>query len=251
MHEPARARRAALVWLLLLFMVESASDTVVSLAKGEGIMNTNLVTTTSLTPRTARERIRLLLRVLLATTIAANVMVADVGARTSRAAQAPEPLALERTFPFPISLLQEHAELQTALDTAADLPGETGKAARRVLTLVTPLFKDEQRYVHPLLNLLPMLGKRQLEPWMSELLPLADRLPNEIDELSGVDIVIGNALDELNIAAWREGHPEYAFLADRIRRHNRMEEEIFYPAALVVGDYLRLKCPPAITASTR
>ncbi len=30
-----------------------------------------------------------------------------------------------------------------------------------------------------------------------------------------------------------------------------MDEEILFPAALVVGDYLRVKFPPQVTASTR
>jgi len=157
----------------------------------------------------------------------------------------------ERTFPIPISLLQEHAVLTTELNTAAGLPGETGVAARRVLSLVTPHFKDEQRRVYPLLNLLPTLGAQQVQPWMADLLPVADRLRLGIDEIRYAHVAIGRALDDLHAAAWREGQSEYAFLAERIRRHEQLEEEILYPAALVVGDELRLRLPAPVTASRR
>jgi hypothetical protein len=214
-------------------------------------MSINLPTKTLPATRTTRGRSSMRLRVLLATTSILAVVMADaVGARTPRAATSQTSEAKERTFPFPITLLQEHAELHTGLDTAASLPGETGAAARRVLTLMNRHFQDEQRRVYPLLTLLPMLSKQQVEPWMAELLPMADRLRTDIDEIRRADIEISDALDTLKTAAWRESHPEVAFLAKRIRHHDMMDEEILYPAALVVGDCLRLKFPPQVTRAT-
>jgi len=182
------------------------------------------------------------LRMALATTTAVIVMVGAIGTRAPRAAQ-------ERTFPIPMSLVQEHAEVTTALNAAAKLPGDTGAAARRVLALVAPHMKDEQRRIFPLLYVLPMLGDHGPEPWMADLLPLADRLRTDIATIRAAHAPIRNALDDLNLVAWSEGHQEYAFLALRIRQHIQMEEEILYPTALVVGDYLRLRLSPPITSS--
>lgn len=56
-------------------------------------------------------------------------------------------------------------------------------------------------------------------------------------------------ITELYAAAWREHHQDYAFLAMRIRRHNQMEEEINYPAALMVGEALKLRFPTATARS--
>jgi hypothetical protein len=50
--------------------------------------------------------------------------------------------------------------------------------------------------------------------------------------------------------AWSEGKPEYACVAQRINRHIAIDEEVLYPAALVVGDYLRLAGQRAPTRST-
>jgi len=43
----------------------------------------------------------------------------------------------------------------------------------------------------------------------------------------------------LHTTACAEGHPEYAFLAQRLKHHIRIEEEILYPAALVTAEYVR------------
>jgi hypothetical protein len=142
-------------------------------------------------------------------------------------------------FAIPLSLLEEHAELYTAFETAARVPGETGVAARRVIALRRPHVEKEQRIAYPLLRLLPMLGKGPVEPWMIELLPLADQLRAALPDLKREHVEILRALEVLRTEAWSEGHPEYAFLAQRLKHHIRMEEDILYPAALVTAEYVR------------
>jgi hypothetical protein len=142
-------------------------------------------------------------------------------------------------FAIPISLLEEHAELYTAFETAGRVPGETGAAARRVIALRTAHVATEQRVAYPLLRLLPLLEKGTVEPWMAELLPLADQLRAALPSLKQEHVAITRALDTLRTEAWAEGHPEYAFLAQRLKHHLRVEEEILYPAALVTAECVR------------
>jgi hypothetical protein len=142
-------------------------------------------------------------------------------------------------FAIPLSLLEEHAELHTAFETAARLPGQTGIAARRVIPLRTAHVEKEHRIAYPLLRLLPMLGKGPVEPWMIELLPLADQLRAALPDLKREHVEILRALEVLRTEAWSEGHPEYAFLAQRLKHHIRMDEDILYPAALVTAEYVR------------
>jgi hypothetical protein len=52
-------------------------------------------------------------------------------------------------------------------------------------------------------------------------------------------VAITRALETLRTEAWAEGHPEYAFLAQRLKHHIRIEEEILYPAALVTAECVR------------
>jgi hypothetical protein len=199
--------------------------------------------------RPARFRASQLVRLASVIGLAAIINAGAVDARMPRggpqARPLPTPSATERTFPIPMSIVQQHAMITTELTAAANLPGETGVTARRVLALVTPHFRDEQRRVDPLLQLLPLLAAHQTESWMAELVPLADRLPRDLDELLHAQVAIDAGLDELYAAAWRENHPQYAFLAMRIRHHEQLEREITYPAALVVGDELQIHFPTA------
>ncbi len=185
-----------------------------------------------------------LLRLVTAFGAAGFIMAGAIEAHAPQAAQ-------ERTFPIPLSLLEEHAELHTALETASRLPGDTGTAARKVLAIITPHFQQEQRRVFPLLRVLPMLAAGQVEPGMADLLPVADRLRADFDGYLREHLDLAGALDELSTAAWRENHEEYAFLAERIRRHDRMDREVLYPAAQLAGECLRQRLPPTATASLR
>jgi hypothetical protein len=147
-------------------------------------------------------------------------------------------------FAIPISLLEEHAELYTAFETASRLPGETGAAARRVVALRRAHVEREQRIAYPLLRLLPLIAEGKAEPWMAELLPLANELRAALPELKKEHKAIREALDVLRFEARSEGHPEYAFLAQRLAHHLRIEEEILFPAALVTAECVRARLQP-------
>jgi hypothetical protein len=52
---------------------------------------------------------------------------------------------------------------------------------------------------------------------------------------------IGTALGELAAAARDEGKMDVVAWADNLKAHARNEEEVLYPAAIVVGDYVKAK----------
>jgi Hemerythrin HHE cation binding domain len=156
-----------------------------------------------------------------------------------------------RDFAIPMTLVEEHAEFHTALEQAARIAGPLGDAATDVLALLKPHLAKEQRYALASLKLLPALARGQVTRDMVEWLPASDGLRAELDRLVREHRTIAMALDQLARTAWAEGRPEFAFLATRILRHARMEEEVLYPAALLVGDYLRLRLPPLSTANSQ
>jgi hypothetical protein len=53
------------------------------------------------------------------------------------------------------------------------------------------------------------------------------------------------ALQQLAAAAKEEQKPQQAEFAETLILHAQNEEQILYPAALVLGDYLKLKEPAA------
>lgn len=161
-----------------------------------------------------------------------NPVTGSEGARQPATSAAPR-------FAIPLSLLEEHAELHTAFEAASRMPGQTGVAARRVVALRRPHVEREQRIAYPLLRLLPLIDRGKAEPWMAELLPLADQLRAALPTLEREHRAIREALEVLRTEAWAEGHPEYAFLAQRLKHHLQIEEEILYPAALVTAECVR------------
>jgi hypothetical protein len=89
------------------------------------------------------------------------------------------------------------------------------------------------------LRLLPLIDQGEAEPWMAELLPLADELRAALPTLKQEHRAIREALEALRTEAWAEEHREYAFLAQRLKHHLQIEEEILYPAALVTAECVR------------
>jgi hemerythrin superfamily protein len=53
--------------------------------------------------------------------------------------------------------------------------------------------------------------------------------------------LIVTALKELMRAATEENHPVYVQFCQKLMHHAQQEEEILYPAAIVVGEFVKLK----------
>ena len=52
---------------------------------------------------------------------------------------------------------------------------------------------------------------------------------------------IQSALAALSTAAREEGHVQHAAFADALMMHASNEEQVLYPATLLIGEYLKLK----------
>ena len=48
-------------------------------------------------------------------------------------------------------------------------------------------------------------------------------------------------LSELKQAAAYDNHPDITLLEEQIYRHAKAEEEVYFPAAIVIGEYLKQK----------
>jgi hypothetical protein len=144
-------------------------------------------------------------------------------------------------FSIPQTLKTEHEELHAELARARDAGGRTGEAAKAVANSLHPHFVREEEIAMPPLALLPALAGDKLSPEMSEVLEMTERLEAELPQMlkQHEDIIAG--LQQLTKAASDEGKPEIALLAERLRLHAQTEEEVLYPAAILVGRYVKLK----------
>lgn len=142
---------------------------------------------------------------------------------------------------IPESLKQEHDELHAELATATKAGGRTGQAALAVAKLMHPHFEKEEEYALPPLGLLAALTRGDIVPDMRNVLPMTDALKDTLSSMLEEHRAIVAALETLVVASLEESHPEIAAFARRLMHHALMEEQVMYPAALLVGEYIRLR----------
>lgn len=141
----------------------------------------------------------------------------------------------------PQSLKAEHDELHAQLAQARDSGGATGKAAAEVAKVLHPHFLKEEEYALPLLGLLPALAEGGALPEMEAAVAMAHRLKADLGHMLLEHKEIVAALGALNEAAGSEGKAAAASFAEKLMLHARTEEEVLYPAAILVGQYLSFK----------
>ncbi|HEX6003761.1 MAG TPA: hemerythrin domain-containing protein [Burkholderiales bacterium] len=143
-------------------------------------------------------------------------------------------------FEIPQSMKDEHDELHATLVQATKAPGATGAAARAVAAVLHPHFVKEEAYALPPLGLLASLARGEWTPGMRDVLAMTERLKSELPQMLAEHRAIVAALDKLHDAARAEGHSEYAQFAHDLKLHAQTEEEVAYPAAILVGEYVKV-----------
>ena len=139
------------------------------------------------------------------------------------------------------ALENEHQELHKQLEQAIQAGGEVGAAATAVAELLHAHFVGEERYALPPLALLSRLAAGEIKSEMVGAVALAETLKTELPQMLAEHRAIVAALGELRAAAHRAQNEAALSFADKLERHAQNEEEILYPAAILVGEYLKLK----------
>jgi len=150
---------------------------------------------------------------------------------------------------IPQSLKAEHEELHAELSRSVKAGGRTGEAARAVARLMHPHFLKEEEYALPPLGLLGDLAEGKIDPEMSAVLTMTDKLETELPIMLAEHKEIVVALKDLIEAAETENKPVYARFAEKLMAHARAEEEVSYPTALLIGRYLTAVLPGAKSKS--
>ena len=146
---------------------------------------------------------------------------------------------MEYQIPRPLQL--EHDELHATLANATKAGGKIGDAAKAVAQLLHPHFVKEEEYALPPLGLLPLLAAGQVTPEMRNVLTMTDRLREELPHMLQEHQAIVAALKMLADIAEQEQQREYAHFAEKLVLHAQTEEDVLYPTAILIGEYLKLK----------
>ena len=142
---------------------------------------------------------------------------------------------------IPQSVSLGHESLRQALVAATREPGQLGSTAQRVSRLLEPHMRREEAFALPPLGLLPELARGEFTPEMAEVLPHTHWLQGNLDNMLAEHRMLRAALAEFLEVARAARHVEYAAFAAELIDHARLEEEVLYPAAILVGHYVRLR----------
>jgi len=142
---------------------------------------------------------------------------------------------------IPTALKAEHEKLHADLAAATKLPGKTGEAAKHVAAVLHEHFVSEEQFALPPLALLGPIAAGGASPDMQPVVTLTDRLKAEMPRMLSEHQAIVKALGELGRAATAERHPEVSRFVDELTAHAQNEEQVLYPAAILVGEFVKLK----------
>jgi len=144
-------------------------------------------------------------------------------------------------FNIPRSLRVEHEELHEELSRGTKEPGSIGKSARTVAKILHPHFVKEEEYALPPLGLLSPLAEGNPTPDMKKVVRATDRLKAELPRMLEEHRAIVAALKDLIVESKRKHKVQYVRFAEKLTLHAQTEEEVLYPAAILVGEYLKCK----------
>lgn len=139
---------------------------------------------------------------------------------------------------IPVPLKAEHHELHAELAAATKVPGSVGEAARAVANVLHPHFVNEEEFALPPLGVLSDLARGADVADATAVIAMSERLRRELPSMLAEHKAIVAALERLSAAAEAANdEPRKAFAA-KLLLHAQTEEEVMYPAAILVGHVL-------------
>ena len=144
-------------------------------------------------------------------------------------------------FKIPPPLKIEHEELHAELVKATQAGGKIGEAAKAVAEVLHPHFLKEEEYALPPLGLLHRLAEGEATSEMAGVFRMTDRLKTLLPQLLKEHQAIVAALQNLRETANHEKKSDYARFAEKLILHAQTEEEVLYPASILIGEYLKQK----------
>ena len=142
---------------------------------------------------------------------------------------------------IPEALQAEHHEIHERLVAATKLPGPVGDAARQLAAVLHPHFQREEQIALPPLGLLAPLSRGEYRPEMARVLPMTDSLRAELPRMLEEHVAIAAATRRMGEVAKEANNAEVAALAEALALHARSEEQVSYPAAILVGEVVRAR----------
>lgn len=139
----------------------------------------------------------------------------------------------------PSVILEDHKYFLKRLEQVRFYEDSTGIAARKLYEVMEYHFKEEEDYVLPPLGILPGLAKGQTPEETENIILLTEKFRKYESVMLAEHQMISHYTKEMMHAAKKEGHPELLGFDAELEKHAALEEEILFPAVLLIGDYLK------------
>jgi len=134
---------------------------------------------------------------------------------------------------------EEHKELHDELRKATKIPGSVGKKAKRVAEILHSHFERENELAMPVIGIARELAEGRSSPDFPRALELSEKFKTEYERMLHEHKEIVGALAELEKAARRAKKPAVIEFARKLKAHAKTEEDLTYPAVLLVGKLLK------------
>lgn len=141
----------------------------------------------------------------------------------------------------PSSIKKEHEYFLDKIYKITLFKDSTGLAAVKLNDLMQHHFTEEEDFVLPPLGLLPSLTIGKLPEQSAEVILMTERLRSQLSHMIAEHQMIKVYIDEMMHAATKDNHLEIIEFEKELHQHAKTEEEIFFPAAILIGEYLKLK----------
>ena len=140
---------------------------------------------------------------------------------------------------IPKSVQAEHREVHTQLELAMKRNDAIGAAARQLAAVLHPHFTREEQIALPPLGALQRLAAGEPPGDAKVLLAMTDSLERELPRMLEEHKSIAAAVDKVRTEALAAGSEQWVRFAQQLTLHAQSEEEVYYPAAVLVGRLLR------------
>ena len=137
-----------------------------------------------------------------------------------------------------MTMEEEHEELHQELRKITKMGGKIGGAAVRVAEVLHPHFERENELALPVIGVARELVEGKSSPDFPKALELADKFKAEYQRMLREHVEIIRALDELEKAPRRSKKQAVIRFTRKLKAHARTEEDLTYPAVLMVGKFL-------------
>ena len=146
----------------------------------------------------------------------------------------------DMSLQVPVSLKSGHEAIEARLKRAMSERGPVGESARRVARVLDGHHMREEKFALRPLGLLETLGRGETPSEFAQAEELIQGLKREMPQMIDEHRQIAEALRLLAKEAEAGNKPEYIVLAEEMILHAHLEEDVLYPAALLVGKYAAL-----------